>query len=141
MRCETRTSEAPTPLILAVDDDPLVLRMMARMFDVAHFDTVCCRSVVEALEAMQRRRFHAAVSDVGMPGVSGMELLRCARQMTPELPVIIVSGGGAEEQQARDLGAFGYLLKPLNIDELLALVRRAARLDPTAIHTPPCPIH
>ena len=77
---------------------------------------------------MQTKRFCAAVSDVGMPGMNGIDLLRSIRQLAPELPVIIISGDASEAtvRLVRDLGAFGYLLKPLDVRDLQQIVRRAA---------------
>lgn len=111
---------------MVVDDDPLILRMMARALETAGFDTLCCRSGDEAVEALAKYDVAVVVSDVGMPGMSGLDLLDSVRRSDPELPLILISGDGNGEQQARELGAFGYFLKPLHLGELLASVGRAA---------------
>jgi DNA-binding NtrC family response regulator len=115
---------------LVVDDDPLMLRVMERTFELAHFDsvcfdTVCCRSGEDAVRALATHPVSVVVSDVGMPGMNDIELLDSVRRLAPELPTILISGDGSREHQARAHGAFSYLLKPLNVEELLECVRSA----------------
>ncbi len=138
----SRHDAAFRPKILLVDDEPLILRLMERTLNDAGFDCACCCSGNEGLEALARRHFHAVVTDVGMPGMSGIDLLRSARRLAPDLPLILVSGDSSEATlaQAKRFGAYGYLRKPLEIAELVTLLRRAvdqggARSGDRASHT------
>ncbi len=123
----SRQDAAFRPKILLVDDEPLILRLMERTLNDAGFDCACCCSGNEGLEALASRRFHAVVTDVAMPGMSGIDLLRSARRLIPDLPLILVSGDSSETTlaQAQRFGAYGYLRKPLEISKLVGLLRRA----------------
>ncbi len=114
--------------ILLVDDEPPMLRVMARTLESVGFECVCCRSGVEALDALQHQVVHCVVSDIGLPGMSGFELLRSAHERVPGLPVVLISGDTTEmaAQEASALGACAFLPKPLDTQEFVAVVRAAA---------------
>ena len=83
----------------------------------------------EALRALAAAPFDCAVVDVKMPGMDGLELLRRVRRLHPGVAVVLLTGHASVELgvQGMELGAFEYLLKPLDLDELLDVVRRAAQ--------------
>ncbi|MBU2644608.1 response regulator [bacterium] len=70
------------------------------------------------------------ILDLKMPGMGGMEVLRRIRKQHPTVQVIILTGHGSEkdEKQARELGAFGYLEKPVDVDEIVAQIKQAYAL-------------
>ncbi len=67
------------------------------------------------------------VLDLKMPGMEGLEVLRLVRRQYPKLPVLILTGHGSErdEVEARRIGAFDYLQKPMDIDTLIERIRHA----------------
>jgi len=115
--------------VLVVDDEPIVLNMLARALEQT-FDVVPCHSAMDALSRVRQGRFSAVVSDVNMPGMSGMELLRAVREHDPDLPVLLLTGLPSWEGAAKaiEFGVFRYLPKPFNIDRLRDTVMEATQL-------------
>jgi DNA-binding NtrC family response regulator len=115
--------------LLLVDDEldfiePLSARLARR--------GMACTVATSGEDALVRAgasRFDCAVVDVKMPGMDGLELLRRLRRDHPALPVVLLTGHASVELgvEGMDLGAFDYLLKPIDLDELLDIVRRASR--------------
>lgn len=123
MAVETREP----PRILIVDDDPGQRSLLDSFLRSQGFLTVLASSGEQALELLRSGQFAMMISDVRMPGLSGLETLRLARQAHAVLPVLLVTAY-ADIRDAvgamRD-GALNYLAKPIDLDELLATVRQA----------------
>jgi DNA-binding NtrC family response regulator len=102
------------------------------------FDTVVADSGERALELLPAGSFSMMISDVRMPGLSGLETLRRARQHFPTLPVLLVTAYTdiREAVGAMRDGAVNYLAKPIDLDELLAIVRHAAGMAQTTPQHP-----
>src|SRR5882672_6351198 len=119
------------PRILIVDDDAGQRSLLDSFLKSQGFDTVPVSSGERALEALRGDGFNMMISDVRMPGLSGLETLRRARQEHALLPVLLVTAY-ADIRDAvgamRD-GAVNYLAKPIDLDELLATVRQATGLS------------
>lgn len=120
--------------ILVVDDDAAVLKVTRRRLERQGHRVVACSSGREALERVTRETFDAMVSDVRMPGMNGMELLRAVREHDLDLPVLLVTGDPALDSATAAVayGAFQYLTKPVAIGELEDGVARAATLGQLA---------
>jgi EAL domain-containing protein (putative c-di-GMP-specific phosphodiesterase class I) len=115
--------------LLLVDDEEAILRSFA-MFFVRQGATVeAVSSGRAALEQMQARTFDVVVCDIRMPEMSGLEFLKNVRAFDPDLPVILMTGTPdlATAVRAVEYGAFQYLSKPIDAQELLRVVKRAAR--------------
>jgi len=114
--------------LLFVDDEPEFLEPMAARLGRRQIDCRTAQSAAAALEVLAKERFDCAVVDVRMPGMDGLELLRRIRRDHPEVPVILLTGHASVELgvQGMELGAFEYLMKPVDLDELLDAVRWAA---------------
>jgi two-component system OmpR family response regulator len=113
--------------LLLVDDEPEFLEPTAARLSRRGIDCATVERGEDALRAVAANRFDCAVVDVRMPGMDGLELLQRLRRLSPRLPVILLTGHASIELGVRgmDLGAFEYLLKPVDLDELLDAVRRA----------------
>jgi DNA-binding NtrC family response regulator len=113
--------------LLLVDDEAEFLEPTAAR--LARREVACktARTGQAALEALAAQPFDCVVADIRMPGMDGMQLLVRIRREYPHLPVVLLTGHGSVELGVRgmDLGAFDYLLKPVDLDELLDTVRRA----------------
>ncbi|MEW6237848.1 MAG: sigma-54 dependent transcriptional regulator [Candidatus Omnitrophota bacterium] len=119
------------PHILVVDDDAGQRGLIQSFLSSQGFDIVTASSGEQALDILDAQSISMVVSDVRMPGVSGLETLRRAREKHPILPVLLVTAY-ADIRDAvgamRD-GAVNYLEKPIDLDELLSTVRQAVGME------------
>lgn len=125
------------PRVLIVDDDASQRSLLDSFLGGQGFDTVAVESGERALDVLRKGGVDMMVSDVRMPGISGLETLRLARQEHARLPVLLVTAF-ADIRQAVDAmrdGAVNYLPKPIDLDELLASVRHATGLAENAPRT------
>src|SRR5215472_15870171 len=115
-----------TPRILIVDDDPGQRSLLDSFLRSQGFETVLAQSGEQALETLRTERFSLMISDVRMPGLSGLETLRRARQEHAVLTVLLVTAYAdiREAVGAMRDGALNYLAKPIDLDELLQTVRQ-----------------
>jgi len=118
-------SEAPR--ILIVDDDPGQRSLLNSFLHSQGFETALAESGERALEMLRAGKFAMMISDVRMPGLSGLETLRLARQAHVTLPVLLVTAFTdiRDAVAAMRDGAVNYLPKPIDLDELLNSVRQA----------------
>jgi CheY-like chemotaxis protein len=117
--------------VLVADDDEMVLRLMASYLERSGYEVGCANDGYDALGKLQMNGpFAVLVTDLSMPGMSGLELLRSARKLDPQLEVIVISAAGSLESAVaamREGGAYNYLLKPFEmLSELSLAVERAA---------------
>ena len=116
-----------TPRILIVDDDPGQRSLLETFLRAHGYRTQTAGSGEAALQLLAEETFAMMISDVRMPGMSGLETLRRVRQKHPALPVLLVTAFAdirSAVSAMRD-GAVNYLAKPIDLDELLASVRLA----------------
>ncbi len=120
--------------ILLVDDDVAVLRVTQRRLVKAGHEVVACGGGAEALAILADAAFDVMISDIQMPGISGLALLRAVREHDLDLPVVLVTGnpGVKSATDAVGYGAFRYLIKPVPFEELDAVVTRAANVGQMA---------
>ncbi|HYK91336.1 MAG TPA: sigma-54 dependent transcriptional regulator [Acidobacteriota bacterium] len=118
------------PTILIVDDDQNFRRVLEYHLKEAGYRVVAAENGGKALELFAGRPCHAVLTDLDMPGLSGSELLEQIKQRSPDTPVIVITAYGTIESavEAMKLGAFHYLTKPVNRDELLHTVGNALKL-------------
>ncbi len=119
------TTERPSLLI--IDDEGAILDSLRILFKNEGFEVAVARGGRAGLEALGRDVPAIVLTDVRMPSVSGIEILTMARERDPDLPVILMTAQ-AELQtaiQAVNQGAFHYIQKPFDNDELIAICRRA----------------
>ena len=116
--------------ILVVDDDALVLRTHRRMLENAGFTTQGAVDGEQALVEIGQHEFDAVLSDISMPGMTGIEMLKEVRRFNVDLPIVLVTGAPALETavEAVEYGALKYLSKPVDYHELIATMTRAVRL-------------
>ena len=123
-----------TPRILIVDDDAGQRSLLDSFLRGQGFEIVLAESGERALELLPTGKFAMMISDVRMPGLSGLETLRRVRHTMPTLPVLLVTAY-ADIRDAviamRD-GALNYLAKPIDLDELLATVRQTTGIAQSA---------
>ena len=113
--------------VLVVDDKDMLRESVAMTLERAGFTVRAAPDGTAALESVSKERPDAVVTDMRMPGMTGMELLERLRALDDELPVIVMTAFGTIETavKAVRLGAFDYLTKPFEGDELVICVKRA----------------
>ncbi len=113
--------------VLVVDDRELMRDGVAETLQRAGLTVVTATDGNAALEQIAKRRPDAVVSDLKMPGMTGIELLEQVRKIDEDLPVILMTAFGAVDSavKAMKVGAFDYLTKPFEGDELIIAVKRA----------------
>ena len=114
--------------ILVVDDEIEIVRALQRSLTAHGFEVFTAGSGEEALEAIAHHRPDLMVLDLGLPGMSGLEVCRTVRAQS-NLPIIVLSVKDTERDKvmALDLGADDYVSKPFGMDEVLARIRAALR--------------
>src|SRR3984885_13403053 len=122
------------PRILIVDDDPGQRSLLDSFLSSQALNTVTADSGERALEVLRTQPIDMMISDVRMPGLSGLETLRLARKEHATLPVLLVTAftDVRDAVAAMRDGAVNYLAKPIDLDELLASVRNATGIAETA---------
>ena len=134
-----------TASILIVDDDPGQRSLLTSFLKSQHFETVTADSGERALELLRGGKFDMMISDVRMPGLSGLETLKRARKEHATLPVLLVTAftDVRDAVAAMRDGAVNYLAKPIDLDELLDSVRNALGIletaPPVSPHDKPLP--
>jgi two-component system, NtrC family, response regulator HydG len=111
---------ADLPRVLVVDDDPLTLKLIDRVLRPAGYDVVTAGGGPEALEHVKHGIFDAAVVDLRMPGMDGLEVLRALKRHDAAIEVVMTTAHLEVSTAVEALreGAHDYLQKPLNLDEL-----------------------
>lgn len=124
------TARSFTARVLLVDDDVLLLRALTRLLARPGYEVLPCTDAAKALLHLEQGGVDIVVSDIMMPGWSGIDLLREVRRFDLDIPVILMTGSPdlASAVSAVDLGAFSYLLKPVAAAVFVATVDRAVRL-------------
>ncbi len=117
--------------LLLVDDDPNTLASLSRAFRLAGHEATVCDNAARALELLRTESFDLILSDVVMPGKSGLELLEDLKKAGVKTPIVLISGQANIEMAVRatKLGALDFLEKPLSTDKLLVTVENALRLS------------
>jgi len=114
--------------IMLVDDETGILDSLRILFRGAGYDVVAAQGGREALERLEEARPDILLTDIRMPGTSGLEVLAHAREVDPEMAVILMTAQASLQSAVRAVneGAYYYLQKPFANDELLAICSRAA---------------
>ncbi len=115
------------PRVLIVDDDPEMVRLVQAELGRLEFDVIPTTSGGDGLQALRDHPVDVVVTDLRMPDLDGMELLRAAADVRPEAKVIMITAFGsiASAIEAMRAGAFDYLSKPFELDELVLAVQKA----------------
>lgn len=123
-----------TPRLLLVEDEASLARVISRVLTQAGFDVTHAPDGAVAAEALTTKSFDVVLSDITLPGATGVDLLRLVRVYDLDVPVILMTGNPTIETatQAVELGALQYLAKPVPLDQLQAAVGRALTLGQLA---------
>jgi DNA-binding NtrC family response regulator len=115
--------------VLFVDDEEELVSTVVERLGLRGIDATGATSGVDALKCIDEQVFDVVVLDVKMPGLGGFEVIAKIRQVQPNLSVVFLTGHGSEEsaQEGMRMGAFDYLMKPVDIDALVEILHKAMK--------------
>ena len=121
----------PDPIIYVIDDDDAVRQSLEFLLQTAGVTVRGFESAKAFLEVLPQIRSGCIITDVRMPDITGIDLLRHVKEFNPDLPVIVITGHGdiSLAVDAMKLGAVDFLEKPFDDDQLLVAVRSALSQD------------
>ena len=122
-----RRYDFETPKLLLVDDEREFVQTLSERLSMRDIDSAVVYDGESALELMGTDDPEVMILDLKMPGIDGFEVLRKTKQARPNVEVVILTGHGSEEDKATcmQMGAFSYLQKPVDIEELSATLKQA----------------
>ena len=117
--------EEKTKIVL-IDDDYVLRKACETILTDAGFEVVSCKNVEEALRSLRGTSFDIAITDYRMPGMNGLEFMRVLANTSPQTDVIMITGYATIERavEAMRYGAFDYLQKPFELEQLVATVKK-----------------
>jgi DNA-binding response OmpR family regulator len=113
--------------LLLVDDEVAYVNVLSNRMGRRNIDVTKALSGTEGIQTLRREDFDVAILDLKMEDMDGLEVLKIFKKMVPRMPVIMLTGHGSE-QAARaglELGAFDYLLKPCDFEDLMEKIKDA----------------
>lgn len=115
------------PRILIVDDEQGVRDLLVRALSGGDYDVDAAPDGRTAVEQLRAVEYDLLITDLKMPGMDGLSVIREARRVFPELPIIIITGYSTEASaiEAINLGVSGYLTKPFRLPRILAAAQKA----------------
>ena len=115
------------PRVLVVDDEASIRDLLSKLLALADYDVDVADDGRVALERMRLCSYDLLITDLNMPGMDGLAVIREARRLHENLPVIIITGFSTEASaiEAANLGVSGYLSKPFNVLKVLSVAARA----------------
>ncbi|MDP1946577.1 MAG: response regulator [Nitrospirota bacterium] len=124
-------SQTNLQAVLIVDDDLDILTALHDLLEHEGFVVTAVSTCRDALTQVRTVEFSAVLLDIGLPDGDGLAVLETIQAIAPSLPVIVLTAFTALDYRAKSLsrGAFSYLTKPYNLDEIRAVVRQAARIS------------
>ncbi|TKB33457.1 MAG: sigma-54-dependent Fis family transcriptional regulator [Nitrospira sp.] len=116
--------------ILLVDDEPLMRLSMVDALEAVGHDVLAAASGTEGIDAVRQRPFDLVITDLRLPGADGLTVLAATKEQSAQTEVVVITAHGSVETAvgAMKLGAFDYITKPFQMDELLLIVERAGRV-------------
>lgn len=116
----------PQPCILVVDDDALIRRQISRLYSHSGYTVITAETAEEALSHLESEDIDVVVSDIQLPGLSGIELTERVRRLHPDVPVIVITGHADIDSAVEVLkrGATDYIVKPFGADAIREATNR-----------------
>ena len=115
------------PRVLVADDESSIRELLSKTLALAEYEVETAQDGRAALDRLRLGRYDLLIADLKMPGLDGLTLIREARRLKADLPVIIITGFSTESSaiEAVNLGVSGYLTKPFRVPQVLAAAARA----------------
>jgi len=118
---------AERPRILVVDDEEAVRDVVSKTLTMADYEVETADDGAAALERLESTDYDLLITDLKMPGMDGLSVIRAARRRLADLPIVIITGKSTEASaiEAINLGVTGYLTKPFALTRVLSVTARA----------------
>lgn len=118
---------AERPRVLVADDEASIRELLSKTLALADYEVDVASDGRRALERVRTTQYDLLITDLKMPGVDGLAVIREARRYRPDLPVIIITGFSTEASaiEAINIGVSGYLTKPFRVPKVLAAAAKA----------------
>jgi two-component system, OmpR family, response regulator len=115
--------------LLLVDDEEGYVKVLSNRMGRRNIDVTKALSGTEGIQALRKQDFDAAVVDLKMEDMDGIEVLKIFKKMVPAMPVIVLTGHGSEKaaKDGIESGAYDYLIKPCDLEELVEKIREAVK--------------
>jgi len=115
--------------LLMTDDEEGYVNVLSNRLRRRGIEVTKALSGLEAIQILRKNDFDAAILDLKMEDMNGIEVLKIFKKMLPEMPVIMLTGHGSEQaaKEGMEYGAFDYLTKPCDIDELIEKIKEAIK--------------
>ena len=115
--------------LLLVDDEEGYVKVLAKRMTRRNMEVVTALSGSDGIQRLRKQDFDVAILDLKMEDMDGIEVLRVFKKMVPDMPVIMLTGHGTEKaaREGLEMGAFDYLMKPCDLEELVEKIRAACR--------------
>jgi excisionase family DNA binding protein len=122
-----RQTRAGHPRVLVVDDEASIRELLSKTLALAEYEVDTAPDGRTAIERLRLGQYDLLIADLKMPGLDGLSLIREAKRLKTDLPVIIITGFSTESSaiEAVNLGVAGYLTKPFRVPQVLAAAARA----------------
>src|SRR5215217_7414647 len=122
-----QAAAAARPRVLVVDDEASIRDLLSKTLALAEYEVDVAPDGRAALDRMRMYSYDLLIADLKMPGLDGLTLIREAKRLKPELPVIIITGFSTESSaiEAVNLGVAGYRTKPFRVPQVLAAAAKA----------------
>ena len=126
------TAQTERPRILVVDDEASIRDLLSKTLALADYDVDVAPDGRSAVERLRMLAYDLLITDLKMPGMDGLGVIREARRLKADLPVIIITGFSTEASaiEAANLGVAGYLTKPFRVPRVLAVAAKALGEQP-----------
>jgi DNA-binding response OmpR family regulator len=117
--------------LLLVDDEAAYVKILSKRLTKRNFDVTLAFSGIQGIQAARKEDFDVAVLDLKMEDMDGIEVLKIFKKMAPNMEVIMLTGHGSEQaaREGVEFGAFDYLTKPCELEDLIAKINEAARKE------------
>jgi DNA-binding NtrC family response regulator len=111
--------------VLIIDDDPGVLNLLRQVVELERFNTITAESAEAGVKVLDETKVDAVISDILLPGMSGVEFMKMNKNSHPNIPIILITGyaGRFDSKAAYEAGADGFFQKPFNNLELIRRLR------------------
>ena len=115
--------------LLLVDDEEGYVKVLAKRMTRRNMEVMTALSGSEGIQRLRKEDFDVAILDLKMEDMDGIEVLRVFKKMVPDMPVIMLTGHGTEKaaREGLEMGAFDYLMKPCDLEELVEKIHAACR--------------